>query len=100
MHMERVKEIREAKGLTQADLSAMTGLNQGYLSRVENGTANVSLDKMRVIAAALKVDLHELFMPSDLKSRALLAIGSMEGEQAKAAVVVLEAMAKTPQSGR
>lgn len=91
--MDRIKEIREARGLTQADLAAMTGLNQGYLSKVENGSANVSIDKLRIIAVALKVDLHEMFMPSGLKGRVLLAIGSMDDEEAQAAALVLETMA-------
>jgi transcriptional regulator with XRE-family HTH domain len=91
--MERMREIREAKGLTQADLSAMTGFNQGFLSKIEKGQANPSLDKITAIASALGVAPFELFTPSDLKARVLLAIGAMDPTAAEAAVVVLEKMA-------
>ena len=98
MPMDRVREIRVFRGLTQADLADVSGLNQGFLSKVESGAANPSLDKIKVIAKALRVEPYELFAPSDLKGRALLALGEMDDGTAEAALVVLQAMVgrKTP----
>ncbi len=93
MPMNRIKEIREAKGWTQADLAAAAGLNQGYLSKMENGTANATMDKIKAVSSALGVDDYELFAPSDLKARVLLALGAMGEDERQAAAVVIEAMA-------
>ena len=92
--MKNMTAIREAKGLTQADLSEMTGLGQGYLSKIESGAANPTLDKINIIAQAMKVEPSELFALPDLKKRVLAAISSIEDPaRAEAALVVLEAMA-------
>ena len=96
MPMERVRQIREAKGWTQADLAEASGINQGFISKVENGTANPTLDKIEIIARALGVQPYELFSPDGLKARALMAIGQMPDAKAEAAVVVLEAMVSDP----
>lgn len=94
MSMKNMAAIREAKNLTQADLSEMTGLGQGYLSKIESGAANPTLDKINIIAEALKVEPAELFDLPDLKKRVLAAISSIEDPAtAEAALVVLEAMA-------
>lgn len=98
MPMNRIKEIREARGWTQADLSAASGINQGYLSKMENGTANATMDKIKAVSAALGVDDYELFAPSDVKARILLAFGQLPPDQRDAAVVVIETMVgKSPQ---
>ncbi len=39
----------------------MTGMNKGYLCDVENGKANISINKLLRIAEALDVSLQELF---------------------------------------
>lgn len=85
--------IREARGLTQADLAEMTGLGQGYVSKIESGVANPSLDKINLIAQALKVEPAELFSLPDLQKRVLAAISSIKDPaRVEAALVVLEAM--------
>ena len=93
MPMNRIKEIREAKGWTQADLAAASGVNQGYLSKMENGTANATMDKIRLVSSALGVDDFELFAPSDVKARLMLAVGLLPLEEQEAALVVVESMA-------
>jgi DNA-binding XRE family transcriptional regulator len=52
--MARLKQERERQGLTLAQLSERTGIDQGALSKLENGrSANPTLDTLRRIAAAL-----------------------------------------------
>lgn len=93
-HMQNMRRIREEKRLTQADLAEMTGLGQGYLSKIEVGTANPSLDKILLIAKALGVEPHQLFPLPDLQARIMAAISAIaDPNRQEAAVVVLEAMA-------
>jgi Zn-dependent peptidase ImmA (M78 family)/transcriptional regulator with XRE-family HTH domain len=44
---------RQARGLSQADLAEMLGINQGFLSKVENGLKEPSKDVIKRIAEAL-----------------------------------------------
>nr|WP_272925768.1 helix-turn-helix transcriptional regulator [Streptomyces sp. SID8374] len=51
-----IKAIREAKQLSLRAMSLRTGLNRGYLSRLERGLiAHPSEDKVALIAAAMQV---------------------------------------------
>ena len=55
-----IKEIREAKGLTQGQLAGFTGLSEAYLSRVECGEKGASLDVLTRLAEALKIKPSEI----------------------------------------
>ncbi len=51
----RLRDARKAAGLTQAELAAKTGIDQGDLSRIENGkTGGMSLDVLDRLCKALK----------------------------------------------
>jgi transcriptional regulator with XRE-family HTH domain len=47
--------------LTQVEFSEKCGFYQTYLSRIENGQANPTLNAMEVIAVALGLTVFELF---------------------------------------
>lgn len=51
--MKAIMKARVEKGLTQKELSLMTGISQADISRLENGTANPSIKTLKRIAAAL-----------------------------------------------
>jgi transcriptional regulator with XRE-family HTH domain len=53
---ELMRELRKARGITQAELAALTGLRQSMISRCENGTRNPSLTVRIAIATALGDD--------------------------------------------
>lgn len=55
-----LKELREKKGLTQAGLGKLVGLDQTHLSRLEKGTKGVSNEKLLAIAEALGVTVSDL----------------------------------------
>jgi len=57
----RIVLIRNQKGMTQQDLSKLTGLAASYLSRVENRRLEPSPRTLRKIAGALAVPMSELF---------------------------------------
>ena len=60
--MLRVKEICSNKGMTLHGLAKK--MNITYQSLYENINGNPSLNKLNEIAAALEVDITELFAPS------------------------------------
>ncbi|HYU13444.1 MAG TPA: helix-turn-helix transcriptional regulator [Stellaceae bacterium] len=55
-----VKVWREHRGLSQRDLAARAGLNFAYLSQVETGSRNGSIQTVKKLAEALGVDLDDL----------------------------------------
>lgn len=50
---QAILEARVQKGLTQKQLSEMTGISQADISRLERGTANPSVKTLQRIAYAL-----------------------------------------------
>jgi transcriptional regulator with XRE-family HTH domain len=56
-----VRTLRQTQGLTQVEFSEKCGFYQTYLSRIENGQANPTLNAMEVIAVALGLTVFELF---------------------------------------
>ena len=56
---QRLRKIREEKGLSQGDIEHASGLLRCYISRVEHGHTVPSLDTLERFAAALEVPLPE-----------------------------------------
>ena len=57
----RIIQLRNQKGLTQQQLSDLTGLAGSYLSRIENRHLEPRPQTLRKIAAALGVPISEIF---------------------------------------
>lgn len=57
----RIRELRLATGMTQEAFADRCGFARTYMSRIETGGANPSLDAIQTLAVALKTDLEELF---------------------------------------
>jgi transcriptional regulator with XRE-family HTH domain len=58
---DRLREMREAKQLSQGDIEKRTGLLRCYISRVENGHTVPAIETLEKIARALEVPLYQLF---------------------------------------
>ncbi|WP_062386134.1 helix-turn-helix domain-containing protein [Demequina iriomotensis] len=56
----RLRELRKARGLTLVQLAETTELSHPFLSQVERGLANLSLQSLRRIAVALETSPVEL----------------------------------------
>lgn len=56
-----IRSLRLAQGLTQVEFSERCGFYQTYVSRVENGQANPTLNAMEVMANSLGLTLFEVF---------------------------------------
>ena len=59
--MNKIKQIRERKNLTQVELAKELNMTQGIVSSWENGRYSPSIDTARKIAAALGCTMDELF---------------------------------------
>jgi transcriptional regulator with XRE-family HTH domain len=58
---ETLKELWEAKQLSQGDIEKRTGLLRCYISRVERGHTVPSIDTLGKIATALEIPMYQLF---------------------------------------
>jgi transcriptional regulator with XRE-family HTH domain len=56
-----VRALRLKAGLSQVEFGEKCGFYQTYLSRIENGQANPTLNAMEVIANGLGITVFELF---------------------------------------
>lgn len=57
----RIRYLRKKKGLSQLELSLEAGINKNYISDLERGARNPSLEILDKIAVALDVNLSTLF---------------------------------------
>jgi len=65
---ERIRRLREAKGLSQEELAFRARVHRTYLGGIERGERNPSLKNITAIAKALEIGLSELFMFEEGKS--------------------------------
>lgn len=58
---EKLRMIRKAKGLTQEELAERCGLSFSYISDIERGGRNVTLESLDKLLVALEVTPDEVF---------------------------------------
>jgi transcriptional regulator with XRE-family HTH domain len=58
---DRLRELREAKQLSQNDLEKRTGLLRCYISRVENGHTIPAVETLEKFASALQIPMYQIF---------------------------------------
>ena len=58
---QRLRQIREQKKMSQADIERETGLLRCYISRVENGHTVPTVETLQKFAYALEVPMYQLF---------------------------------------
>jgi len=66
---ERLRAIRTLRRLTLRTVAERTGLSESFLSQVERGRANASVASLKRIAAALGVNVADLFEPNGARTR-------------------------------
>lgn len=57
----KVRQIRKDKGVSQEKLAELAELDRTYISDIENGKRNVSIETIFKIADALKISVIEFF---------------------------------------
>ena len=58
---------RIAQNLTQKELAERTGINQADISKIENGTRNLSLKMLKRLAAGMGMALKIEFVPMTVR---------------------------------
>jgi transcriptional regulator with XRE-family HTH domain len=58
-----VRLLRAERGLSQEALAFESGINRTYLSDIERGVRNVSIDNLSRLATALAVPVWQLLHP-------------------------------------
>lgn len=56
----KIREIRVKEGYSQEELASRCGLHRTYISDIERGERNVSVENIEKIAKALKTEANEL----------------------------------------
>lgn len=59
-----VRRLREASNVSQERLAEMAGFHRTYVSQVERGMTNITLDNLSALAAQLQVPVDHLLRPS------------------------------------
>lgn len=62
---ERVRQLRKQKGLSQEKFSFECNLDRTYVSQVERGRRNISLQNIKAMADALGISMADLFVASN-----------------------------------
>ena len=85
----RIKELRKARNITQEKLVERIGSDINNLSRIENGKKFLSAEKLVKIAAALNVEIKDLFdfghmlADDELKKEIISEIDTLSTKQLK-----------------
>jgi transcriptional regulator with XRE-family HTH domain len=95
----RIKSLRKMKGYTQEKLAEIIDINPKYLSSVERGEENPTLDLLLRLAEGLKVDPHAIFQfayegerSQRLRKKLESLIAEVKDEEVPRVVRVLEAL--------
>lgn len=63
--IQAMLDARKKSGLTQKELADITGIAQGDISKLENGSANPSLKTLQRLAAGMGMQLKLEFVPTN-----------------------------------
>ena len=58
---QRIKELRQARQLSQEKFALQIDMDRTYLASIESGKRNVSLENISKIARGLEISLEDLF---------------------------------------
>jgi transcriptional regulator with XRE-family HTH domain len=73
---DRLKTIRESKGMSQGDIEKRTGLLRCYISRVENGHTVPAIETLEKMARAMELPMYALFYDGEKPPAAKVALAN------------------------
>lgn len=65
------KRLRKGKGLTQVQLAPLAGVQRTWLSELESGDCNPTIDTLDRLAVVLGVSLSEVFKQVEIVSSSM-----------------------------
>ncbi len=95
---KRIQELRKAQGLSQEDVAEKADISPNYLSRIECGKENPTLDMLIKLATTIEVEMQEIFDfghgvgPNQLKDTMNQLIKDIDEEKLGLAVKILRAV--------
>jgi transcriptional regulator with XRE-family HTH domain len=89
-----LRRLRAERGLSQESLADRAGIHRTYLGSVERAQRNVAIDNICRLAAALDVDVRELFAPVRMPLHGYSPTGR------RARVLKVSEVTKPPRGGR
>lgn len=104
---ERLRQLRRGAGLSQLDLGVATGVSTPFISGLERGVRQPSLQSLLKLAGGLGVTLEDLVRGLDGESaanddevtRVVQVMRAMNRGEARQAVDVVEALARKGAEG-
>ena len=57
---QRIRELKESKGITQQDLAAVCNFEKANLSRIEAGRTNPTISTLYKISQGLEIGISEI----------------------------------------
>ena len=75
----RLRNRRKELGLSQKNLAKKAGISQRFLWEVEQGTANISVERLSEISAALQIPMSELFRGIGVNGQLMLSLVGLRG---------------------
>jgi len=105
---ERLRQLREAKNLSQGDIEQRTGLLRCYISRVENGHTVPAIETLEKMARALEVPTYQLFydgeqppqVPNSLEQKSDNTSWGSSGKDARFLDKLRRVLSKTTEQDR
>lgn len=97
----RIKSLRRARGYSQEKLAEIIGINPKYLSSIERGEENPTLDLLIRLSQGLKVEMHEIFNieyegqpPQTLRRKLQALFGEIREEDLIRAIRILSTLVR------
>ncbi|MCQ2744329.1 MAG: helix-turn-helix domain-containing protein [bacterium] len=56
-----IEKYRTSKKLSREELSLILGVDNSYISKLEKGRINITIDKIEQLANYFKIDTYKLF---------------------------------------
>ena len=75
----RLRNRRKELGLTQKGLARKAGVSQRFMWELEQGTANISIERLSEITAALQIPLSEIFRGIGVNGQVMLSLVGLRG---------------------
>jgi len=58
---KRIKELRQARGLSHEALARLAGLDTSFISGIEKGEEDISIELIQKLSIAFQINISELF---------------------------------------
>ena len=63
-----IRRLREARNLSQEELGELAQCHRTYVSQLERGITNISVDRLERLAQVLQVEVTDLMRPPDAQN--------------------------------